>query len=200
MDMKTLYIELYVSSLLAVIIYVLIELFKVEKEKKEKAPSAEPQQAIDMPRAFVWLLGIGVFLVVAGWMLSFGINEAVKSLTKSTDYEAGLIVAAKWLFFPGTVAVAISLLVFAYKAAIHPRSPAWFSFAGILAVAIGLLAFCASAGVGCAVRSINSETTPIPQVIVITGILNPFFFVGVPLGFYWMYRGKQPSAPKAGNR
>jgi hypothetical protein len=197
MDMKTLYIELYVSSLLAVIIYVLIELFKVEKEK---AGSAAAQTPIEFPRFSIWLVGIGVFLVVAGWLLSFGINEAVKSLTKSSDYEAGLLTAAKGLFFPGVAAVAISMLVFGYKAAIHPRSPAWFSFAGIMAIAIGLLAFCASAGVGCAVRSINSETTPIPQVILITGVLNPFFFVGVPLGFYWMYRGKQPSVPRTGNR
>jgi hypothetical protein len=198
MDLKTLYIEMYVSSLLAVIIYVLIELFNVEKEK---AGTEETGQPINFPRFSIWLIGIGVFLVVTGWLLSFGINEAVKSFTKSNDYEAGLLIAAKWLFFPGTVAIAISLLVFGYKAAIHPRTPAWFSFAGIMAVAIGILAFCVSAAVGYYVRYvINSESTSVLQAIVIAGFLNPFFFVGVPLGIYWLSRGKKSSMPRTGNR
>jgi magnesium-transporting ATPase (P-type) len=200
-NLQILYIELYVSSLLAIIIYVLIELFKVEKEKQEKAPSAAPSQTIDMPRFFTWLLGIGVFLVIIAWLLAFGINEAVKSFTKSNDYEAGLSIAAKWLFRPGMVAIAISLLVFGFKAAIHPRAPAWFSFAGIMAFAIGILAFCISAAIEYYVRYvINSDSTPVPQAVVIAGLLNPFFFVGVPLGFYWLYRGKKSSMPRTDNR
>jgi hypothetical protein len=282
MDMKVLYIELYVSFLLAVIVYVLMELFKVETEK---APAGgDERQPINFPRFSIWLVGIGMFLVIMGWLTSFGINEAVKyltyknlneavkeladakdpksedyknsiirlnksvedlpkstdskstdyensithlneavktlststdfsskdyengihllneavaAITKSTVYENGIILTAKWLFFPGTIAVAISLLIFGYKAAIHPRSPSWFNLAGIIAIAIGLLAFCASAAVGCVVRNINSETTPVPEVVLITGLLNPFFFVGVPLGFYWLYRSKRASAPRA---
>jgi len=194
MDMKVLYIELYVSFLLAVIVYVLMELFKAEKEQ---TPSpGDERQPINFPRFSIWLVGIGMFLVIMGWLTSFGVNEAVKYFAKSSDYENGIIIAAKWLFFPGTIAVAISLLIFGYKAAIHPRSPSWFNLAGIITIAIGILAFCASAAVGCVVRNINSETTPVPEVVLITGLLNPFFFVGVPLGFYWLYRSKQPSAPR----
>jgi hypothetical protein len=98
------------------------------------------------------------------------------------------------------VLVAISLLVFGYKAAIHTRPASWFYMAGIVAIGVGILAFCASAAVGCVVRSINSETTPIPEVILITGLLNPFFFTGVPLGIYWLSRSKQKPAVQPGKR
>jgi len=284
MDIKILYIEIYVTFLLAVIVYVLMELFKVEKEQ---AGSATVQAPIEFPRYSVWLVGIGMFLVIAGWLASFPVNEAVKYLTyknlnkavkeltdakdpksedyknsiirlnkavedlpkstdskstdyensithlneavktlftstdlsskdyengihllneavaavtKSTVYENGIILAAKWLFFPGTVLVAISLLVFGYKAAIHTRPPSWFNIAGVVAIGVGILAFCASAAVGCIVSAENSWTTPVPEVILVAGLLNPFFFAGVPLGIYWLSRSKPQPVPKADKR
>jgi hypothetical protein len=199
MDIKILYIEIYVSFLLAVIVYVLMELFKVEKEQSAGTAS-EARPPIEFPRYSVWLVAIGMFLVIAGWLVSFPVNEAVKKMAGSNDYVDGITTTAKWLFFPGTVLVAISLLVFGYKAAIHTRPASWFYMAGIVAIGVGILAFCASAAVGCVVRSINSETTPIPEVILITGLLNPFFFTGVPLGIYWLSRSKQKPAVQSGKR
>jgi hypothetical protein len=198
-DIKILYIEIYVSFLLAVIVYVLMELFKVEKEQAA-GTAAEARPPIEFPRYSVWLVAIGMFLVIAGWLVSFPVNEAVKKMAGSNDYVDGITTTAKWLFFPGTVLVAISLLVFGYKGAIHTRPASWFYIAGIVAIGVGILAFCASAAVGCVVRSINSETTPIPEVILITGLLNPFFFAGVPLGIYWLSRSKQKPAVQPGKR
>jgi hypothetical protein len=280
MDMlKVLYVEIYVSFLLAVIVYVLYELFQVETENAQ----SETRQPIVFPRFSIWLVGIGMFLVIAGWLTSFGLNEAVKyltyrnlnkavkeltaakelqseafkngitrlnesaenlpksteyenniiqlneaakaistctdagskdyenalrnindavgAITKSTVYENGIILAAKWMFFPGAIVVGISLLVFGYIAAIHARPPAWFNLAGIITIAIAVLAFCASAAVGCVVKNINSDPTAVPEVILVNGLLNPFFFLGVPLGIYWLYRAKQqPAAQRTPSR
>jgi hypothetical protein len=244
MDIKILYIEIYVTFLLAVIVYVLMELFKVEKEQ---AGTATVQAPIAFPRYSVWLVGVGMFLVIAGWLVSFPVNEAVKKMIASgakteqktegasaeaekktdgasepaeksiaapaapneelqkkiADSEAIVTNIAKWLFFPGVVLVAISLLVFGYCAAIHTRTAAWFNIAGMVAIAVGILAFCASAAIGCIVSAENSWKTPIPEVILVAGSLNPFFFAGVPLGIYWLMRGKrmQPApAPKPAKR
>jgi len=240
MDIKILYIEIYVTFLLAVIVYVLMELFKVEKEQAGPA-TAEAQPPIEFPRYSVWLVGIGMFLVIAGWLVSFPVNEAVKKIistsakteqktevasaeaekkTDDTNESAEKNVAAgneelqkkiaasetlvtniaKWLFFPGTVLVAISLLVFGFKAAIHPRSASWFYIAGIVAIGVGILAFCASAAIGCIVRAENSWTDPTAEVILVAGVLNPFFFTGVPLGIYWLSRSKQKPAQQSGKR
>jgi hypothetical protein len=240
MDITVLYVEIYVTFLLAVIVYVLYELFKVEKEQAAGAAAAAPQP-IAFPRFAVWLVGIGMFLVIAGWLVSFPVNEAVKKMVASSEKaekktegagqevekktdetgaaaetkiagpseevqkkiaSAETIVTniAKWLFFPGTILVAISLLVFGYSAAVHTRPAPWFNTAGIIAIAVGILAFCASAAVGCIEKSIHSWTTPIPEVILVTGLLSPFFFVGVPLGIYWLSRGKQAPIARAGKR
>ncbi len=229
MDITVLYVEIYVSFLLAVIVYVLTELFKVEKEQSGAAP-AEPPQPIAFPRFAVWLIAVGMFLVIAGWLTSFPVNEAAKKIVanryeaekkaaaagaeaeqktpESNDEQAKAIAAsettvtniAKWLFYPGTVLVAISLLVFGWAAAVHTRPAAWFKTAGIVAIAVGIVAFCASAAIGCIEKSIHSWTTPVPEVVLVTGLLSPFFFVGVPLGIYWLTRGKQTPAPKTGKR
>ena len=143
MDRYTvLYVQIYVSFLLAVIVYVLTELYKVEKEKAAAEP-VEPPPPIAFPRFAVWLIAVGMFLVIAGWLVSFPVNELVKKWAGSTDYENTVTEVAKWLFFPGTVLVAISLLVFGYKAAVHTRPAAWFNTAGIIAIVVGILAFCA---------------------------------------------------------
>ncbi|MGA2798671.1 MAG: hypothetical protein ABSE63_13900 [Thermoguttaceae bacterium] len=240
MDIKILYIEIYVSFLLAVIVYVLMELFKVEKEQAG-SEAAEARPPIEFPRYSVWLVAIGMFLVIAGWLVSFPVNEAVKKIiatsakteqktdgasaeaekkTDSTSEPAEKNIAApseelqkkiaasetlvtniaKWLFFPGTVLVAISLLVFGYTAAIHTRPASWFYIAGIVAIGVGILAFCASAAVGCIVSAENSWTTPTAEVILVAGLLNPFFFAGVPLGIYWLSRSKQIPAQQPGKR
>ncbi len=218
MDITILYVELYVSFLLAVIVYVLVELFNVETEKaraEEGKKPAEPKPPIDFPRFAVWLLVPGIVFVIIAWVLTFGAN-AVKSITLAEDSDkwyaflvkwlntgdsaAWLFFATKWLFYVGMVAVAISLLVFGYKAAVHPRSSVWFYRAGIVAVIVGLLAFAASAAVGCVVNVIHSGSTPLMEVGFVNGLLNPFFFVGVPLGFYWLHRSKQASVPQTGKR
>ena len=85
-----------------------MELFKVEKEQAAAA-AAEARPPIAFPRYSVWLVAIGMFLVIAGWLVSFPVNEAVKKMAGSNDYVDGITTAAKWLFFPGTVLVAISL-------------------------------------------------------------------------------------------
>ncbi len=82
MDIKILYIEIYVTFLLAVIVYVLMELFKVEKEQAGTA-TAEGRPPIEFPRYSIWLVGIGMFLVIAGWLVSFPVNEAVKKIVAS---------------------------------------------------------------------------------------------------------------------
>ena len=59
------------------------------------------------------------------------------------------------------------------------RAPAWFLPAGIACLVIGLLAFVASAAV-------SREGDAAGRILV--GITNPLFFVGVPLGIYWLVR------------
>jgi hypothetical protein len=121
MDLRILYVELYVSFLLGVFVYVIYELLNVEREKKleEEAKTANP------PRRS------------AGWSLP-----------------------------PGTITIAI-----------------------------GLFAFCASAAVEVIV--LNISTVPvessIPLAGLVAGLLNPFFFIGVPLGIRWLTRSKRPA-------
>jgi hypothetical protein len=118
MNMQVLYVELYVSFFLAIIIYVLYELFNVVGEKEQSEADQAP-----VPR---------------------------------------------------------------------PRDHKWFATAGMIALGVGLLAFCVSAvlmGKGV----VYSGDSSLLAVSLVTGLLNPFFFVGVPLGIYWLSRGKQPA-------
>jgi len=71
-------------------------------------------------------------------------------------------------------------------------APRWFFPAGVVAIGIGLLAFCASAVFGS-----GAEPGDPPRfrflAALLSGALNPLFFVGVPLGLYWLYRsGHRP--------
>ena len=73
--------------------------------------------------------------------------------------------------------------------------PRWFIPAGCVSLIVGLLAFCASAAVGGGAGPGDS-----PGVRMLTGLvagaLNPLFFVGFPLGMYWLIRGsRRPSKP-----
>ena len=67
-----------------------------------------------------------------------------------------------------------------------PRSarpaPPWFLPAGIIAVILGILAFFVGGAVGGGGTAFGSVTA---------GLLNPFFFIGIPLGVYWLYRYAQ---------
>lgn len=56
----------------------------------------------------------------------------------------------------------------------------WMFPAGCVSLVIGLLGFVASAGVA------GGGT---PEGSLVAGLLNPLFFVGVPLGLFWIVRG-----------
>ncbi len=58
-------------------------------------------------------------------------------------------------------------------------APEWMKPAGIISVALGVLGFWASASVGGGGSS---------EGAILAGLLNPLFFVGVPLGIYWLNR------------
>jgi len=58
-------------------------------------------------------------------------------------------------------------------------APEWMPTAGTVAVVIGVLGFLASGAVG------GGKTL---GGAIVAGVLNPLFFVGVPLGLYWLYR------------
>lgn len=59
-------------------------------------------------------------------------------------------------------------------------APEWMRTAGATSVVVGILGFIASAAVG------GGGTL---EGAILAGMLNPLFFVGVPLGFYWLNRG-----------
>ena len=67
-------------------------------------------------------------------------------------------------------------------------APEWMPTAGVVAVVIGVLGFIASGAVG---------GGPTLGGAIAAGVLNPLFFIGVPLGLYWLYRagiiGNAPS-------
>ena len=58
-------------------------------------------------------------------------------------------------------------------------TPGWYLPAGVIAVITALLAFFASAAVGGGGDAFGS---------ILAGLLNPLFFVGMPLGVYWLSR------------
>jgi len=60
-----------------------------------------------------------------------------------------------------------------------PGPSSWMPPAGCIAVVLGLLAFCASA----------ARERHFPGGFI-SGIANPLFFVCVPLGIYWLLRGR----------
>ena len=62
--------------------------------------------------------------------------------------------------------------------AIRKSAPEWYTPAGVIAVVTGVAGFIASAAVGGG-RQIEDK--------MLAGALNPLFFVGVPLGIYWLY-------------
>jgi hypothetical protein len=66
--------------------------------------------------------------------------------------------------------------------------PSWMLPAGVVAIAVGLLAFCAGAGLEGARGKPGDEPGVRLLGALISGGLNPLFFVGVPLGAYWLYR------------
>lgn len=74
--------------------------------------------------------------------------------------------------------------------------PGWFLPAGIIALILAILAFLASAAIEG--RDGRSDLT----VCLFSGAFNPIFFIGMPLGMYWVVRyakqptiGVNPSAP-----
>ncbi len=55
--------------------------------------------------------------------------------------------------------------------------PEWFLAAGLLSIIVAAAGFIASAIYG---------SGAIGGATIIAGVLNPFFFIGAPLGFYWL--------------
>lgn len=69
------------------------------------------------------------------------------------------------------------------------QNPKWMGNAGITAVTVGGLGFIASGAVGGGATLAGA---------IVAGALNPLFFVGVPLGLYWLHRAKR-RLPANGN-
>jgi hypothetical protein len=64
---------------------------------------------------------------------------------------------------------------------------------GVLTILIGLFAFCASAIFGSGATS-NDPPGEKFLASLVSGALNPIFFIGIPLGIYWRYLGAQQTA------
>jgi hypothetical protein len=75
----------------------------------------------------------------------------------------------------------------------RPRAPGWYYYAGIVAIGVGVLACGISVTIACIV---NSGDKDVAIYGVVTGALNPFFFIGVPLGIAWLRRSKGPAASR----
>jgi len=58
-------------------------------------------------------------------------------------------------------------------------APSWFLPAGVIALIVAVLAFFASAAMGGGGDLFGG---------ILAGLLNPLFFVGLPLGIYWLKR------------
>ena len=70
-------------------------------------------------------------------------------------------------------------------------APTWFRPAGIASIAVGALAFAASAAMEASrIRSTENAI----GVALFCALFNPLFFVGVPLGIYWLARANRPMA------
>ncbi len=65
-------------------------------------------------------------------------------------------------------------------------APSWMKPWGYVLTIIGGLAFFASMG-----RELSASHDPPFLALIIAGITNPFFFIGVPLGIYWLRRRKR---------
>lgn len=76
-------------------------------------------------------------------------------------------------------------------------APGWMLPAGITALALGVLAF----GLGAAKGGAEARPGYPPGQKLLIGLLdggtNPLFFVGVPLGCYWLYRSARGPARRA---
>jgi hypothetical protein len=64
-----------------------------------------------------------------------------------------------------------------------PPSGEWMKVAGYVSVGLGALAFIASVYVNWEPRKTTN-----PDGAILAGLLNPLFFIGVPLGIYWLRR------------
>lgn len=64
---------------------------------------------------------------------------------------------------------------------------------GLFSIAIALLAFVASAILGSGTKP-NATSGELFFVGLVSGALNPIFFVGLPLGIYWLYQGAQQTS------
>jgi hypothetical protein len=64
-------------------------------------------------------------------------------------------------------------------------APSWMGPAGGWALAFGILGFVASAAVG---------GGPSLEGALVAGVTNPLFFIGVPLGLYWLARSNSGSS------
>lgn len=62
------------------------------------------------------------------------------------------------------------------------EAPAWFLPAGVIALILGVLGFLGSAAVGGGGSAEGS---------LLAGLTNPLFFIGLPLGIYWLYQTRR---------
>jgi hypothetical protein len=73
--------------------------------------------------------------------------------------------------------------------------PTWMFPAGIIAIAVGVLALAFGAAHGGAEVKPDDPPGKVYLLGLVEGALNPLFFVGVPLGCYWLYRSAKGSSP-----
>ena len=80
-----------------------------------------------------------------------------------------------------------------------PSTPSatWMFPAGIVAIILAILAFVASAA-----KDVSHVKPGTPEEFLfggalLSGSLNPLFFIGLPLGLYWCIRGNRTSAGNA---
>ncbi len=66
-------------------------------------------------------------------------------------------------------------------------APSWMRPWGYVLTIIGGLAFFASMG-----QELSASHDPPFVALIVAGITNPLFFIGVPLGIYWLRCGKTP--------
>ncbi len=91
MDLKILYIEIYVASLMAIMFYVVVELLKVENEKN--VPQQGGESRVGRSPAWYLLAGrVAVSMGVLAFCISAAVGYIVYFVTNSSDARVPLVI------------------------------------------------------------------------------------------------------------
>ena len=71
--------------------------------------------------------------------------------------------------------------------AIRKSAPEWYTVGGVIAVCAGIAGFIGVAAIAGIIFSAAEAGGGTLKKALLCGALNPLFFVGVPLGVYWLY-------------